>query len=304
MRKIWQRESQDFTKWLEENIDYLIEAIGFPINIESRERKVGPFSVDLYGEDENGDKVIIENQLEKTDHTHLGQILTYLTNLEAKTAIWISSEPVEQHKRAIDWLNETTPNDISFYLIQVDAIKIENDSMVAPLFTVIKRPNIEIKQIGDEKVQEAKRHTVRREFWTQFIDKANKSSTICQNINPGKTSWLTVALGTSGVRMYLVITNQNARCEIYIDKGDQEKNKKIFDYLFAKKSQIESDFKGDLVWRKLENKRASKIEKLLKEVNVSEREDWDRITEFLIDNAIKMHGAFVKYVPEIRKLTV
>ena len=87
LRELWKKEDKDFTKWLEENIDYLNDIIDFDISIESREENVGPFRVDLYGEDNNGNKVIIENQLEKTDHTHLGQIITYLTNLEAKTAI-------------------------------------------------------------------------------------------------------------------------------------------------------------------------------------------------------------------------
>lgn len=117
LRELWKKEDKHFTKWLEENIDYLNDVIDIDISIESREENVGPFRVDLYGEDNNGNKVIIENQLEKTDHTHLGQIITYLTNLEAKTAIWISSEPVEEHEKAIEWLNETTPDDISFYLI-------------------------------------------------------------------------------------------------------------------------------------------------------------------------------------------
>ena len=97
LRELWNKENTGFTVWLEENIDYLTEVVGFKITIESREKRVGPFSVDLYGEDNNGNKIIIENQLEKTDHKHLGQILTYLTNLEAKTAIWISSDPVVEH---------------------------------------------------------------------------------------------------------------------------------------------------------------------------------------------------------------
>lgn len=170
LREIWSKEDKDFTKWLEENIDYLNEVLGFDISIEAREERVGPFKVDLYGEDIMGNKVIIENQLEKTDHTHLGQIITYLTNLEANTAIWITKEPTEEHANAIDWLNETTPDDISFYLVKLEAIKIGDGSPAAPLFTIIKKPTIEKKQIGSEKKEHALRHVVRERYWAQLLD--------------------------------------------------------------------------------------------------------------------------------------
>ncbi len=301
LRELWKREDTNFTQWLEENIDYLTDVIGFNITVESREKKVGPFSVDLYGEDDNGDKVIIENQLEKTDHTHLGQILTYLTNLEAKTAIWISSDPVEEHKKAIEWLNETTPDDISFYLIQLEVIKIDGESVAAPLFTVIKKPNIETKQIGDEKKKSSHRHTLLYKFWEQFIGKINEKSPIYQNISPGKNHWLPVSLGMSGVSMNLVVSNRQARAEIYIDTGDKEKNEIIFDFFFDKKEQIESDFADKLNWKKLENNQASKVEHQLNNVSFSNEEDWNKMTDFLIDCAIIMHQAFQKHIPEIKE---
>ena len=300
VRKLWSKENTGFTVWLEENIDYLTEVIGFKITIESREKRVGPFSVDLYGEDNNGNKIIIENQLEKTDHTHLGQILTYLTNLGAKTAIWISSDPVVEHQKAIDWLNETTPDDISFYLIKLEAVKIDNEEVAAPLFTVIKQPSAESKLIGAEKKKSAHQNTLKYKFWEQFIGKINEKSSICQNITPGRSSWLTVALGMSGIAMYLVITNTDARSEIYIGRGNKDENKKIYDLFFAKKEQIESDFKGELTWKRLDDAQGSKIESQLTGVNVSREEDWGKITKFLIDSAIRMHAVFTKHISEIR----
>lgn len=300
LRDVWRREDANFTTWLENNIDHLTDVLGFNINIESREKKVGPFSVDLYGEDDDGHNVIIENQLEKTDHTHLGQILTYLTNLEAKTAIWISSEPVEEHLKAIDWLNETTPDDIAFYLVQVEAVKIGEDSPPAPLFTVVRRPNIAIKQIGTEKKEIAQRHITRKEYWTHFLEKMNERSEICQTISPSIRAWLSVALGVSGVPMYIAVSNESVRTEIYIDTGDKEKNKKIYDYFFAHKDQIESDFKGKLLWQRMEDNKVSKVENWLREVNVSKKEDWDKITEFLIESAIRMHAAFKKHIQGLR----
>jgi hypothetical protein len=301
LRELWTREDQDFTKWLEENIDYLNDVIGFDISIESREENVGPFRVDLYGEDNNGNKVIIENQLEKTDHTHLGQIITYLTNLEAKTAIWISSDPIEEHKKAIDWLNETTPDDISFYLIQLEAIKIGDEQIAAPLFTVIKRPSAKIKQIGAEKKEYAQRHIIRKEFWTQFISEINKTNSMCSNLSPVTENWIPIALGMGGVSINLVVSKKLARSEIYINRGTKEENKRIFDYFLAQKDKIESDFGGELVWERMEDNVTSRIKNQLDGVDVSNKEDWEEMNNFLIESAIKMDVAFRKHIPNINR---
>jgi len=301
LRELWKKEDKNFTKWLEENIDYLNDVIGFDISIESREENVGPFRVDLYGEDNNGNKVIIENQLEKTDHTHLGQIITYLTNLEAKTAIWISSDPIEEHKKAIDWLNETTPDDISFYLIQLEAIKIGNGPMAAPLFTVIKKPSSKIKQIGAEKKEYAQRHIIRKEFWSQFINEINKTNSMCSNVSPGTENWLPIAIGMSGVSINIVISKKYARSEIYINRGTKEENKKIFDYFFAQKDNIESDFGKDLTWERMEDNVTSRIKNQLDGVDVSNKDDWEKMNWFLIDSAIRMDKAFRKHVSKINR---
>jgi hypothetical protein len=300
LRELWKKEDKDFTRWLEENIDSLNEVLGFNITIESREENVGPFRVDLYGEDNNG-KVIIENQLEKTDHTHLGQIITYLTNLEAKTAIWISKDPVEEHKKAIEWLNEVTPDDISFYLIQLEAIKIGDEPIAAPLFTIIRKPSINIKQIGAEKKEFAQRHIIRKEFWTQFIDEINNVNRMCSNVSPGTDNWLGIALGMSGVSLNLVVSKKYTRSEIYINRGNKEENERIFDYFFKKKEQIESDFGSELVWEKMEGNVTSRIKNQLDGVDISNKEDWKKMDDFLIDSAIRMEKAFRKHISGINR---
>jgi len=137
LRTIWRREDADFTVWLANNIDYLSETLGFDIIVNRIEESVGPYRVDIYGEDSSGQKVIIENQLEKTDHTHLGQLLTYLVNLEAKTAIWISPWPVEEHSHVVEWLNEITPDDVSIYLVKVEGLRMRGEQTIAPLFTIV-----------------------------------------------------------------------------------------------------------------------------------------------------------------------
>jgi hypothetical protein len=300
LRELWKKEDKDFTGWLEKNIESLNEVLGFDITIESREEKVGPFRVDLYGEDNNG-KVIIENQLEKTDHTHLGQIITYLTNLDAKTAVWISKEPIEEHKKSIDWLNEVTPDDISFYLVQLEAIRIDDGPIAAPLFTIIRKPSTNIKQIGAEKKEFAQRHLVRKEFWTQFIEEINKKSGMCKNVNPGTDSWLGVALGMSGVSMNFVVSKKYARSEIYINRGNKEENERIFDSFFKNKDKIEKEFGNELIWEKMEGNITSRIKYQLDGVDVFDKDDWDKMNEFIVDSGLRMEKVFRKYVNSVNK---
>src|SRR3989338_196472 len=163
LREIWRNEAQNFTTWLAENIDTLSEEIGFPLSIIAREKAVGDFSLDLVAEDSDGQIVIIENQLEKTNHDHLGKLLTYLSNLDAKTAIWVTSMPREEHIKAINWLNECTPEDVSFYLVKIEAVKI-GGSEPAPMFTIVAEPTEIAKSVGKEKKEYAERHHLRKEF--------------------------------------------------------------------------------------------------------------------------------------------
>jgi len=300
LREIWNKEDKDFTKWLEENIDYLNEVIGFDITVLSREEKVGPFKVDLYGEDNFGNKVIIENQLEKTDHGHLGQIITYLVNLEANTAIWITKEPTEEHIKVIDWLNEITPDDMSFYLIKLEAIKIGDHSAAAPLFTVIKRPTTEKKQIGSERKEYAQRHVFREKFWNQFLLEVNKKNSLFKNISPSTDSWIGIGVGKGGINLNLVVSKKYARPEIYINRGDKETNKEIFDYFYKLKAKIEKDFGNKLVWEKMEDNVTSRIKYQLDDVNIFDEEDWPKMIEFLIDSSARMYKAFKEPIKKLK----
>lgn len=304
LREIWKKEDKDFSKWLEENIGYLNEILDFDITIESREEKVGPFRVDLYGEDNFGRKVIIENQLEKTNHDHLGKVITYLTNLEANTVIWITSKPVEAHIKAIEWLNKVTPDDISFYIIEVKAIKIQPGSLVAPLFTIVESPDAESKQIGGEKKKYAQRHILRKEFWTGLLEKANKRSKLHANISPGMYSWIGAGAGKSGITYNYGITNSRGSCEIYLDRGkDYEEpniNKIRFDGLFKHKKEIEKDFGGKLKWQRLDNRRASAITFTFEGVGLKDQEKWGKLQDKMVDTMVRMNNAFKKHISKLK----
>lgn len=303
LREIWRKEDKDFTIWLEENIDYLNDILDFDITIEKREERVGSFKVDLLGTDRSGNKVIIENQLEKTNHDHLGKLLTYLINLDARVAIWITSEPVKEHVKVIDWLNENAPEFMSFYLIEIKAIKIESQPLVSPLFTIVAQPTEEAKAFGLEKKEFSKRHLLRKQFWTQLLDKSNEKTTLFSNISPSIYSWIGTGSGISGISYVYNITYKYGGCEVYLDKGKEfaepNINKIRFDKLFKHKDEIENEFGGNLNWERLDNKRASKISFKFRVTDLLYKDKWTTLSDKMVDIMIRLEKAFSRYIKEL-----
>jgi len=303
LREIWKKEDKDFNKWLEENIDYLNDIFDFDLSVISRDEKVGPFKVDLYSEDDSGSKVIIENQLEKTDHDHLGKLLTYLINLEANTAIWIAKKPIDEHAEVIEWLNKFTPEDISFYLIKLEAIRIGDQPMAAPHFTIIKGPTRESKQLGEEKKEYAQRHILRKEFWTELLETAKDKTDLHSNVSPSIYSWIGAGAGKSGIGYNYVVTNKYARSEIYLDRGKEFEepnlNKMRFDELYKHKNKIEEEFGGELDWERLDDRRASRISIKFDGLGLKDKEKWNEIQDQMIDSMIRLEKATRKYIEKL-----
>jgi len=303
LREIFKKEDKDFTRWLEENIDYLNDILDFDITVEKREEKVGSFKVDLLGTDSSGNKVIIENQLEKTNHDHLGKLLTYLINLDARVAIWITGEPVKEHVKVIDWLNENAPEFMSFYLIKIETIKIESQPLVTPLFTIVAQPTEEAKAFGLEKKEFSKRHLLRKQFWTQLLDKSNEKTPLHSNISPTIYSWIGTGAGKSGISYNYNITYKYGGCEVYLDKGKEfaepNINKIRFDKLVKHKDEIENEFGGKLNWERLDNKRASKISFKFMGNYLLYKNKWDNLQNKMIEYMIRLEKAFRRYIKEL-----
>ena len=303
LREIFKKEDKDFTRWLEENIDYLNDILDFDITVEKREEKVGSFKVDLLGTDSSGNKVIIENQLEKTNHDHLGKLLTYLINLDARVAIWITGEPVKEHVKVIDWLNENAPEFMSFYLIKIETIKIESQPLVTPLFTIVAQPTEEAKAFGLEKKEFSKRHLLRKQFWTQLLDKSNEKTPLHSNISPTIYSWIGTGAGKSGISYNYNITYKYGGCEVYLDKGKEfaepNINKIRFDKLVKHKDEIENEFGGKLNWERLDNKRASKISFKFMGNYLLDKDRWDNLQNNMIDAMIGLEKAFRRYIKKL-----
>lgn len=292
IRQAFRGEARDFTTWMEAHIEALADRIGIALSNPQREVDAGDFAVDLVCEDSEGRPVIIENQLEKTNHDHLGKLLTYLVNRDASTAIWITTEPRPEHQKVIDWLNESTPADISFYLVKVEAVRV-GDSPLAPLFTVVSRPDEKAKEIGEKKKEWADRHYKRLDFWKSLLTKCAEKTRLFSAISPSRYHYIGTGAGRSGVSFTFVILNKQGSVELYIDHDHEtgKKNKAIFDALLADKIAIEKDFGGPLFWERLDDRRACRISKIFKEGGLIKPETWPSLQDAMIDGMIKFEKA-------------
>lgn len=304
LREIWKKEAKDFTAWLEDNIDYINEELETTLTIISREASVGPFQVDLVAEDEAGNKVVIENQLEQTDHDHLGKLITYLSNLDAKSAIWITHKPKQEHTNAINWLNEIGNKvGIKFYLIEVKGYKI-GDSEPAPKFSVIAGPSEEAKSIGDDKEADTERIARRREFWEKLLKKAENRLPLYSNVSPSGDHWLSAGAGKSGISYDFLIYARGGGggIELVISKGKefQEENKGIFDEFYSHKEEIERDFGEQITWKRLDSKISSKLGVKYPIGGLYQPEKWDELQEKMIDGMVRFENTLKKHIIRLK----
>ncbi len=299
LRELWRHEARDFSSWLSENLDYLEETIGINLSLVEQESAAGDFSVDIVAEDANGNLVIIENQLEKTDHDHLGKLITYMSNLDAKTAIWITSKPRPEHERAVQWLNETLPADTSLYLIRLEAYRI-GESPPAPMLTVVAGPSEESRKIGSRRKDLAERNILRREFWQGLIERLQGRTRLHANLSPSTRNWLGTGAGKAGLRYNYVILEDGWRVELYINTRTRETNKRYFDRLHEHKEEIERSFGEPLRWRRMDDKGASSIEyAVYGKRGLKVRDAWPQIQEAMIETMARLHKALDPYVRKL-----
>ena len=258
LRNIWKKEDKEFTPWLKENIDLLSEKLGIEIIDTQTEEKIGDFRLDIIGKDANTNKfVAVENQLESTDHNHLGQLITYSAGVNAGIVIWIAKELREEHKSALEWLNENSISEISFFGVEVHAISIDNSNPAVD-FRVIVKPNDWERNI--------KSSTTRTDTKISYVDFYSKLVNFYSEINPKfrkvkaqPQSWLNFSAGRGGLYFGWAFRMGNRfSVELYIDTGDEIENKRIFDELEKHKAEIELGIK-DVEWEELEDRRACRI---------------------------------------------
>lgn len=296
LRTVWPHEAMDFTPWLskEENISILSDAIGIDISVEETESAVGDFNVDLFAtEIGTGRRIIIENQLEDTNHDHLGKLITYAAGKSADIIIWVVKHARDEHKAAIEWLNNHTDDEIGFFLCEIKLYRI-GSSEPAVKFEVMEKPNDWSKgQKKNESVSEQQQQ--RYDYWVAFEDFAFKNELFAKNFNRRKPSlhnWMNFSIGSS--MCHIAVSQIYKRNELIVELYIKE-NKDLYNFLYKNKDKIETDAGLSFDWRGLPERKASRI-LIEKKVDLNDRDEWNIQFTWLIDTMIKMKDTFKKYL--------
>ena len=260
IRNIWPNEATDFTPWLVDNIDRLGQALGIEIEVQEREADVGDFSLDIMAKDlGTGRIVVIENQLTQTDHDHLGKLLTYAGGFDAGVLVWIAKELRDEHRKALEWLNEHTGPDVDFFGVVIEVVRID-DSKPAFNFKPVVFPNEWQKDKGGSRPVASVKGEAYRAYFQDLIDDLRTKHKFTGARVGQPQSWYAFSAGVRGV----IFSNSFAqggkvRAEVYIDLQDKDQNKNLFDRLLEQQAAIEKEYGTGLKWERLDDKRASRI---------------------------------------------
>ncbi len=297
IRKVWQHEQYDFSKWLasEENIQELGDALNLSLTDVETEKFVGNYRCDILCKDEiTGKVVLIENQLESTNHDHLGKIITYASGLDASVVVWIVSSARQEHASAIEWLNKHTDDDLSFFLVEVHAYKI-GDSDPAPQFKIVEQPNDFVKSVKaisqNSGLNDSQRS--RLEFWTQFNEVLEERGKPFNKRKPSTDHWYSVATGTSGCHINIDLVNKENKIRVGFWILD---NKDLYDKIYIHKDDIESAFGFSLEWNRLDGKKGSFACTYIQGLDFENPENYAELINHAIDFVLTFKKAFVPYL--------
>lgn len=307
LRTAWPTEDGNFTPWLAEpsSIAVLGEALSMELEVEAVERAVGSFRADIIARavDETEHRVIIENQFGLTDHNHLGQILTYLAGVEGtKTIVWIAESIRPDHRAAVDWLNENTLEDFSFFAVEIELWRI-GASPPAPRFNIVVSPNdwtrearTATRRVGE--VEMADRHRIRLAYWASFSEYLKERRSSFQIRKPNKDHWRWFAIGRAGFGISAVMSTEKRRVgvELYIN---DDPGKGAFRSLLGQKDAIEAQFGEPLDWQELPGRKASKVMILKTGVDPAQEAQYPELHRWMLEKMDRFRAVFAARVKEL-----
>ena len=297
IRKVWAHEQYDFSKWLaaEENISELGNTLNLSLTDIETEKFVGSYRCDIICKDElTGKSVLIENQLEQTNHDHLGKIITYASGLDASVVVWIVAEARQEHASAIEWLNKHTDDDLAFFLIEVHAYTI-GDSDPAPMFKIIEQPNDFARSVkavarqGELSDSQIKR----QEFWTMFNDVIDQRGKPFNKRKATTDHWYEVAVGSSQCHISIDLVNKDHKIRVGLWITD---NKDLFDTMKEHRAEIEETAGFPLEWDRLDKKKASVICAVIPGLDFNDQSNYHELMNKAIDMVLAERKAFAPYI--------
>jgi len=300
LKEFWKDEAREFTPWLaqEESLELLGNALGLEIELKDTEVQVGKFYADLLAIDINSDRnIIVENQLGKTNHDHLGKIITYASGLDASIIVWICGKVSEEHRNAIDWLNEITDEKIAFFALEIELWKIGN-SPLAPKFNVVCSPNEWAKMLKGTSKSLSETKVLQLEFWQTLKEYMEENKTFLRLRTPRAQHWYSIAIGRSYFNLSLTVNTRDKRlgCEIYM-RGESAKT--AFKKLEKKKKVIETELSEELNWQELPEGQDSRII-LYTEGDIKNKERWEEYFSWCKNYAEKFHRVFSKRIKNLK----
>ena len=302
LRTYWRKEDTEFTPWLarEENIQLLSETIGIELEVKSQEKNVGPFRADILCTDTTDDHfVLIENQLERTDHSHLGQLMTYAAGLDVVTVIWIAQRFTEEHRAALDWLNRITDDSINFFGIEIELYRID-DSIPAPMFNIVSKPNDWAKSVRKSAASQNITDTKLKQqaYWQALktFMEDNKSFVKLHSAQP--QHWVNAAIGRSNFFLTASVNSRENTISIWLNIVGEDAQKhydKLYELAYENSlTQIDPN----LLWDKLEGKKSSTI--ILKaEGDFTKEKDWPNQHAWFKENLEKFSRFFKPLVKKV-----
>lgn len=301
IRKVWGHEQYGFSKWLsnEENINELGEILGLNLTDIKTEQFVGNYRCDIICKDEISEKIVlIENQLEATNHDHLGKIITYASGLDAAVVVWIVESAREEHASAIEWLNKHTDDTVDFFLIEVHAYQI-GDSQPAPQFKIIEQPNDFAKNIKalskTSEVGEVFARTMsnRLDFWTKFNEFIDNNGKPFNKHKATTDHWYNVAMGSSKCHISIDLVNKDHKIRVGVWIPDC---KELFDIFYANKEEIQAMVSFPLYWDRLESNKGSCACSYIDGLNFEDTSNYNELMAQITKNVIELKNAFRKYL--------
>jgi Domain of unknown function (DUF4268) len=299
LRNVWANEAGDFTPWLAraENLAMLGEALGMELELEAQEKTVGPFRADILCRDIRDDHwVLIENQLERTDHGHLGQLLTYASGLEAVTIVWIAAHFTEEHRATLDWLNKITDDSFRFFGLEVELWRI-GDSPAAPKFNIVSKPNGWSHSVAQaaRAIDEAdltETRVLQRNYWKALntvLDAVGGPA--AGNRKPQPQAWMSFPIGRNRFHLNAVMVRprNQIRAELHIGGAHA---KAYFRMLQDQKGEIERELGYPLDWEELPEAQDSRIACCLGEIDPENEADWRRQHDWLAKHLNDLHRVF------------
>ncbi|WP_253261075.1 DUF4268 domain-containing protein [Rhodococcus ruber] len=291
-REIWPHEALDFTPWLLQNVDVLSDLLGMDLVLEVAEHPVGDFSLDLKGYDEaTCEIVIVENQLAPSDHTHLGQIITYAAGTDPTTIVWVTTGFRSEHRAAIDWLNQRTDENTRVFGVVIQVVKID-ESQPAPNFELVAQPNDWEKRVKKASASGTSMTSRRyRQFWEAALEQIRLRHPDWTRARTTDASWCNTSVGLGGMVLSMAWVNGTLVAQFYFDSRDSDLNQARFDTLHDRRGDFEAVLGRAAMWDRMEGRKGARIVVTSPFGDIDDVDRWPDMIDWLIEQQLRLRGA-------------